>query len=70
MAALTRYYAAQRVASLRSQSHEAIALGWADQATLEAMYAELTAWGERPDAVLIAPVCQTIGWVAGGTPEP
>jgi hypothetical protein len=38
--------------------------GWADQATLDRMRREIRAWGNRPDAFMIVPICHAIGWVA------
>jgi hypothetical protein len=40
----------------------ALAQGWIDQATLDAIPAELDAWAERPDAFNAATFCQTIAW--------
>ena len=41
----------------------ALAQGWADRAQLDAIEAELRAWGERPDAFSVLVFCQAIGWV-------
>jgi hypothetical protein len=40
--------------------------GWADQATLAAMYEALRAWGENPDAYQAVVMCEAIGWVDQG----
>lgn len=40
----------------------ALAQGWADAPTLDAMAAELRAWGERSDAFGLLVVCRAIGW--------
>ncbi len=37
--------------------------GWADQAELDAMAADIDAWAERPDTFFFTVICQTIGWV-------
>ncbi len=43
--------------------------GWADQASLEATYADLRAWGRRDDALCVVVYCEAIGWKpdAGGS---
>jgi ubiquinone/menaquinone biosynthesis C-methylase UbiE len=40
--------------------------GWADQATLAAMYEALRAWGAHPDAYQAVMMCEAIGWVSDG----
>jgi ubiquinone/menaquinone biosynthesis C-methylase UbiE len=42
----------------------AIGQGWVDEAGLDAMYAELQAWGERPDAFYALAQCAAVGWNA------
>jgi SAM-dependent methyltransferase len=42
----------------------AIGQGWVDQAGLDAMCAELQAWGERPDALYLLGHCAAVGWNA------
>ncbi len=37
--------------------------GWADEATLEATYAAIRAWGESEDAIWAIVMCQAVGWV-------
>jgi ubiquinone/menaquinone biosynthesis C-methylase UbiE len=44
--------------------------GWADQAELNAMYADLRAWGEHPDAFYGVLYVEAIGWVGEGEPAP
>jgi ubiquinone/menaquinone biosynthesis C-methylase UbiE len=41
----------------------ALAEGWAEQATLDAMLAEIDAWAEQPDAFYVRTHCHAIGWV-------
>jgi len=41
----------------------AIADGRADQATVDAIAADITAWARHPDAVFFTVVCETVGWV-------
>lgn len=36
--------------------------GWADEAKIEAMRAEIMAWGEKPDAFLTLPFHSAVGW--------
>lgn len=60
----TRLVAANQISYLRQLiAPTALAEGWADQAELDAMEAELRAWGERPDAFSLLVFCQGIGWV-------
>jgi ubiquinone/menaquinone biosynthesis C-methylase UbiE len=40
-----------------------VANGWANEATIEAVIAEILAWGERPDALMVLPYPEAIGWV-------
>ncbi len=58
----TRQSAAYQGALLRGIARTALAEGWADQATLDAMLAEFAAWAERPDAFLAAVYCHAVGW--------
>ena len=58
----------RRVATfLKAQSQgvrqAALANNWADQATLDAMIAEIDEWAERPDAFYLSVFCEAIGWV-------
>jgi SAM-dependent methyltransferase len=43
--------------------------GWADPAALDAMRADLTTWGEHPDAFYGVLYCEAIGWIGDGAPE-
>jgi hypothetical protein len=58
-----RRSAAYQGAMLRGIAPMALAEGWADQATLDAMLAESAAWAERPDAFPAAVYCHAVGWV-------
>jgi ubiquinone/menaquinone biosynthesis C-methylase UbiE len=62
--AKTRQTAAFRMALLRGPAFRetAIGQGWVDQAGLDAMCAELEAWGERPDALMLTTYCMAVGW--------
>lgn len=40
----------------------ALAEGWVTQATVDAMWAEIDAWAERPDALFVATYCEAVGW--------
>ncbi len=42
--------------------------GWADEATLAAMYDAVRAWGGHPDAYQAVMMCEAIGWVDVGGP--
>jgi len=42
----------------------ALAEGWIDQATVDAIVAEMDAWAERPDAFHAATFCHALGWVS------
>ena len=35
-----------------------------DQATVEAVGAEIDAWAERPDALYVDTFCEALGWVS------
>ena len=55
----TRDYAAfMKTWSVRT----ALAEGWVTQATVDAMWAEIDAWGERPDAFFVMTYCEAVGW--------
>jgi SAM-dependent methyltransferase len=58
----TRSNAAFYRAQLPAIARTALAEGWADQATLDAMAAEFDAWAERPDAFYAAVYCHAVGW--------
>jgi SAM-dependent methyltransferase len=59
----TRRRAAFLKAALRGLARKALAEGWVDEATVDAMAAELDAWAERPDAFNAMIWCAAIGWV-------
>jgi ubiquinone/menaquinone biosynthesis C-methylase UbiE len=42
----------------------ALEQGWLDQAELDAIATDIRQWGERPDAVTFAVICETLGWVS------
>ena len=46
-----------------------LAEGWADSAKVDAMVAELRAWGERPASFGCAIWCGAVGWVDGDGPS-
>ena len=59
----TRAHAAYREIVVQDMVRKvALAQGWADAATLDAMAAELHAWGERPDAFGYLVICRALGW--------
>ncbi|HXV82795.1 MAG TPA: methyltransferase domain-containing protein [Candidatus Binatia bacterium] len=60
----TRQFAAYLKAQFPAYARIALVEGWTDQATLDAILAEIDAWGERPDAFQAAPRCEAIGWVS------
>ena len=67
----TRRDAAFGVARFRGSFAETVlSQGWADSAELEAMYSELLAWGERPDAFSAGLACAVVGWVADAEQMP
>lgn len=61
----TRQHAAFFKAQLAGMARTAIAAGWLDQATVDAIAAELDQWAERPDAFSARIYCESIGWVEG-----
>ena len=60
----TRQFAVSLKAQLPGISRTALAEGWIDHATLDAIVTEIDAWGERPDAFQAHMRCETIGWVS------
>jgi len=62
---LTHWWATIGQAQLRDPSFVATAVGqgWADQATLDAMIADVVTWGEDPDAYWSYQTPAAIGWV-------
>jgi SAM-dependent methyltransferase len=61
----TRRAAAFMRAMLQGLSRTAVAEGWIDQPTVDAVAAEIDAWAERPDAFSAALYCEAVGWAAG-----
>jgi SAM-dependent methyltransferase len=60
----TRQHAAFFKAQLAGMARTAIAEGWLDQSTADAVAEELDAWAERPGAFSARIYCEAIGWVA------
>jgi SAM-dependent methyltransferase len=62
---LTRWWANLAPAQFRDPTFVAtvVAQGWADQETLDAMFADFHAWGEDPDAYFAVQTPAAIGWV-------
>jgi SAM-dependent methyltransferase len=61
----TRLSAAWFKNILHGEARTALVEGWATQATIDAMMAEIDAWAERPDAFAIEIMCETVGWAHG-----
>lgn len=59
----TRRSAAYQRAMPSSIARTALAEGWADDATRDAMATGFDAWAERPDAFAAAVYCHAVGWV-------
>lgn len=51
-------------AQLQGFAPTALAEGWMDQTTVEAVAAEFDAWAERPDTLYVETLCEAIGWVS------
>ena len=62
-AAATRRHAANQRQFFAGVGRTALEQGWASQETLDAIDAELHAWGERPGAFAAWTHCEAIGWV-------
>ena len=60
----TRKFAGYLKAQLPGISRTALAEGWIDPATVDAMVAEIDAWGERSDAFQAGMWCEALGWVS------
>ena len=60
----TRQCAAFLKASLQGLAPTALAEGWIDQTTVEAVGAEIEAWAGRPDALYVDMYCEALGWVS------
>jgi len=50
-------------AQLWGLARRALAEGWVDQVTVDAMMAEIDTWAERPDAFYANTWCAAVGWV-------
>src|SRR5215469_5441544 len=59
----TRGAAAWMIDQHRGLSRTALAQGWVTQSEVDAIAAEIEAWGERPDAFTATLWCEAIGWV-------
>ncbi len=59
----SRHHAAFFKAQLSGLAPSALAEGWIDQATVDAIAAEFDAWAESPDAFHAATWCEGLGWV-------
>ena len=57
-------FAAISKARFTGYARTALAEGWIDQATVDAIVAEFDAWAERPDAFQAATRCEALGWVS------
>jgi len=60
----TRHFAVFLKGQLPRLAKTALAEGWIDQATVDAIAAEIDAWAERPDAFHAGTRCEAIGWVS------
>ena len=60
----TRHRATFLKAQLQGLAPTALAEGWIDQTTVEAVGAEIDAWAERPDAFYVETFCEALGWVS------
>ena len=60
----TRDHANFLKAQLEGFAPTALAEGWIDQATVEALSAEIDAWAVRPDALYVDMFCEALGWVS------
>jgi len=60
----SRHHAAFFKAQLSGLAPSALAEGWIDQATVDAIAAEFDAWAESPDAFHAATWCEALGWVS------
>ena len=59
----TRRRATFLKAQLQGFAPTALAEGWMDQTTVEAVVAEIDAWAERPDGLYVETLCEALGWV-------
>ena len=61
----TRRFAVWRKTQLAGLARTALAQGWVERATIDAMAADFDAWAERPDAFSATMWCEAIGWADG-----
>ncbi len=59
----TRHFAVFLKAMIPGIARTALPEGWIDQATVDAIVADIDAWAERPDAFHAGTRCEAIGWV-------
>ena len=59
----TRHRATFLIAQWQGFARTALAQGWVEQATVEAITAEIDAWAQRPDAFSATLWCAAVGWV-------
>ncbi len=60
----TRQFAVYLKAQVPGIARTALAEGWIDQATVDAIVAEIDAWAELPDAFQASTRCEALGWVS------
>ncbi len=60
----TRQFAVSLKARIPGNARTALAERWIDQATVDAIAADIDAWAERPDAFQAATFCHALGWVS------
>ena len=60
----TRQSAVYLKAQLSGRSRTALAEGWIDHGTVDAIVAEIDAWAERSDAFQAGIRCESLGWVS------
>ncbi len=60
----TRQFAVILKSRIPGNTRTALAEGWIDQATVDAIAADIDAWAERPDAFQAEPYCHALGWVS------
>jgi hypothetical protein len=60
----TRHCATFLKAQLQGFAPTALAEGWMDQTTVEAVGVEIDAWAGRPDALYVDTFCEALGWVS------
>ncbi len=60
----TRYFAVFLKVQVPGIARTALAEGWIDQGTIDAVVAEIDAWAESPDAFHVLTWCHALGWVS------